>query len=211
MTTEPDNDAPNISPSDLTFLKGLASEGPKVQVTAGQVFMCAGVLYGLQCLLNWVPLAFHLSWPPLAWLLVGFGPTALFLAVVIYIVWRERGNQPQGIGARALNAAYSSAGIANLFVVGIFAYNGIEQKSMTLWLLYPAVICVFQGAVWYVAYMIRRKLWLIGVSVGWFATSIALGLMIHDVPNYLLVLGLALLILMGGGGAYMAQQAKKGG
>lgn len=206
-----DDMMPNVTTGDLSFLKSLVSEGPKAQAAAGQVFMIAGLLYGLQCLLNWLPIAFHLSLPPLFWLLTGFGPTGLFMVALAVIIWRERHNKPQGVAARALNAAYSSAGLANLFVVIVFGYNALTQKSMTLWLLYPCVICVFQGSVWYVAYMIRRKLWLALISAGWFLSGLTLGFLIHDVVNYLLVLGIALLVLMAGGGAYMLRSAQKTG
>lgn len=203
-----DDAAPNMTSDDLSFLKSLVSEGPKAQATAGQVFVCAGVLYGVQCLLNWVGVAMKLAWPPLVWLLVGFGPTALFILALAVIIWRDRHNRVQGVAARALNATYTSAGVANLFVVAIFGYNAMAEKSMTLWLLYPAVICVFQGAVWYVAYAIRKKPWLMIISAGWFVTAVVLGLLIHDAPDYLLVLGAALIILMGGGGWYMLRTAQ---
>lgn len=203
-----DDMTPNVTTGDLSFLKSLVSEGPKAQAAAGQIFMIAGLLYGLQCLLNWLPIAFHISLSPLLWLVIGFGPSVLFIVALAVIIWRERHNKPQGVAARALNAAYTSAGLANLFVVAIFAYNAVQEKSMTLWLLYPAVICVFQGSVWYVAYMIRRKLWLAVVSLGWFASALALGFLIHDVSNYLLVLGLALLVLMGGSGWFMTRTAQ---
>jgi len=62
------------------------------------------------------------------------------------------------------------------------------------------VICAFLGAVWYVAYMIRRKLWLAGVSLGWFITTVVLGLMVRQPQTYLLILGIALIVLMGGVG-----------
>jgi hypothetical protein len=204
-----DDAAPNLTSGDLSFLKSLVSEGPKAQATAGQVFMTAGLLYGAQCLLNWLGVAFKLSWPPLVWLLIGFGPTVLFLLALAVIIWRDRRNRVEGVAARALNATYTSAGLANLFVVAIFGYNAMQEKSMTLWLLYPAVICVFQGAVWYVAWVIRRKLWLAVISAGWFLTSLALGALIHNAPAYLLVLSVALVVLMGGGGGYMLRTAQK--
>jgi hypothetical protein len=88
-------------------------------------------------------------------------------------------------------------------MVGVFAYAAITEKSILIWLLYPVVICAFLGAVWYVAYMIRRKLWLVGVSAGWFVTTVALGLLIRQTQTYLLILGIALIILMGGSGWIM--------
>ena len=64
--------------------------------------------------------------------------------------------------------------------------------------------------------MIRRKLWLIGISIGWFITTVALGLLIRQTETYLLILGIALIVLMGGAGWTMMsldrrQQAAKAG
>ncbi len=78
-----------------------------------------------------------------------------------------------------------------------------------IWLFYPCMVCALQGAVWYVAYMIRRKLWLACASGGWFLTTLALGFTIRDTGTYVLILGLALLFLMGGSGWYMMHQAKQ--
>jgi hypothetical protein len=85
------------------------------------------------------------------------------------------------------------------------------EKSLTVWLFYPVVVCAFQGAVWYIAYMIRRKLWLAGVSAGWFASTLALGLLVHQVQWYILVLGAALLFIMGGSGYGLMRSARKRG
>ncbi|MCR6659328.1 MAG: hypothetical protein NVV72_08295 [Asticcacaulis sp.] len=194
--TEPGEDVHK----DLAFLKALVSEGPKAQGAAGIVFLTAGPAYGIDCLAYWAQDAF--GWPQTAlvnWTLILF-PIAVTIPVIIYVAWQGRKAGPQGVATRALNAAYGSAGLANLAIAVVFGYVANTQKSLLIWLLYPVVICAFMGAVWYVAYMIRRKLWLIGVSAGWFITTVALGLLIRQPQPYLLVLGIALIVLMGGAG-----------
>ena len=185
---------------DLAFLRALVSEGPKAQGAAGIVFLTAGLAYGIDCLAYWAQGAF--GWPQSAlinWTLILF-PIAVSVPVIAYVTWKNRKAGPQGVATRALNAAYGSAGLANLVLAIAFGYVASQQKSMLIWLLYPVVICAFMGAVWYVAYMIRRKLWLIGISIGWFITTVALGLLIRQTQTYLLVLGIALIVLMGGAG-----------
>lgn len=185
---------------DLAFLRSLVSEGPKAQGAAGIVFLTAGLAYGIDCLAYWAQDAF--AWPQtalMAWTLILF-PIVVSVPVIIYVTWQSRKNGQQGVATRALNAAYGSAGLANLVIAIVFGYVANTQKSMLIWLLYPVVICAFLGAVWYVAYMIRRKLWLVGVSAGWFITTVALGLLIRQPQTYLLVLGIALIVLMGGAG-----------
>ena len=188
---------------DLAFLRALVSEGPKTQGAAGIIFLTAGLAYGADCLAYWAQEAFGLPQTPLiAWALILF-PIVVSVPVIIYVAWQGRKAGPQGVATRALNAAYISAGLANLAIATVFGYVAGTQKSLLIWLLYPAVICAFMGAVWYVAYMIRRKLWLAGISAGWFTTTVALGLLIHQTQIYLLVLGIALIVLMGGAGYTM--------
>lgn len=194
--------------ANLAFMRSLVTEGPKAQMSGGAAFFTAGVCYGLQCLvqaggvLGWYPLG------PLGNLLAAILPTVIFMIVLGVILWRERKEGQKGVATRALNAAFGSAGLANLFMVFVFGYNAIAEKNITIWFYYPAVVCAFQGAVWYIAYMIRRKLWLAFVSAGWFLTTVALGLLIHS-PYYVLVIGFALLFLMGGSGYTMMYLAKK--
>lgn len=203
--TEPGEDVHK----DLAFLKALVSEGPKAQGAAGIVFLTAGLAYGLDCLAYWAQGAF--GWPQSAlinWALILF-PIVVSVPVIIYVSWKSRKSGEQGVATRALNAAYGSAGLANLAIAIVFGYVANTQKNMLIWLLYPVVICAFLGAVWYVAYMIRRRLWLVGVSAGWFVTTVALGLLIRQTQTYLLVLGIALILLMGGSGWMMMALARR--
>ncbi|OYW78733.1 MAG: hypothetical protein B7Z26_09300, partial [Asticcacaulis sp. 32-58-5] len=64
------------------------------------------------------------------------------------------------------------------------------------WMLYPIVLCSLMGAAWYVAVIIRRKLWLGVVSAGWFIAAFALMWRI-ETPDYMLILSMALFLLMG--------------
>lgn len=194
---------------NLAFVKALVSEGTRTQMTGGAVFFAGGVCFGLQCLVQYAQLRGWLPNGALSGLVAGTLPTVVFVTILGVVLWRNRKDKPQGVANRALNATFGSAGLANLAVIFVFGYNAILQKSLTTWLFYPAVVCAFQGAIWYVAYMIRRKLWLAGLSVGWFVTTVLLGLTLHDPNTYVLILGFALFFLMGGGGWYMMRVAKK--
>ncbi len=209
--TEDEANASTDFAGNLAFVKALVSEGGQLQTTAGAAFLAAGLCYGIQCLLQyaqirgWAPGGQPLS------LIIGVGPTVVFVVALSLILWRNRRASQQGVATRALNASFSSAGLANLFMVFVFGYNAFTQKSLAIWFYYPCVVCAFQGATWYVAYMIRRKVWLACVSGGWFVTTVALGLTLRDIPTYVLILGLALTVLMGGSGWIMMQQARKAG
>ena len=209
--TDHDPDSQNVS-ANLAFVKALVSEGGRSQMSGGAAFLTGGLCYGAQCLLNWMDIKGWLPFrgTPLS-LFIGIAPTIIFSIILTVILWGERKNGQQGVATRALNAAFGSAGLANLFIMVVFAYNAYVEKSLMIWLFYPCMVCALQGAVWYVAYMIRKKAWLAFVSGGWFLTTLALGLTIRDTATYVLILGIALLVLMGGSGWYMMQQAKKAG
>jgi hypothetical protein len=194
---------------NLAFIKALVSDGSRTQITGGALFFAGGVCYGLQCLVQYGQARGWLPNSALPCLMAGILPSVVFCAILAVVLWRNRKHRPQGVANRALNATFGSAGLANLFMVFVFGYNAITQKSLAIWLYYPCVVCAFQGAIWYVAYMIRRKTWLAGLSAGWFLTTVALGLTLRDTNTYILILGSALFVLMGGGGAYMMHQARK--
>jgi hypothetical protein len=194
---------------DLAFMKALISEGPRLQASSGYLYMVAGIAYGLQCLIQWVPLAGLAQYPVWVHLAVSIVPSVVFLGAMFQVMWRDRKIKHHGVATRAMNAIFSSTGLANLFMVAVFGYNAITQKSITIWLYYPIVVCAFQGAAWYAVYMIRKKGWMAAISVGWFLTTLLLGYFIYS-PNYVLVLALALSVLMGGGGFVMLRQAKIG-
>lgn len=205
MTT--DNDGEHDVSANLAFVRALVSEGGRAQMSGGVLFLVAGVAYGLQCIAQWAGLVGLVPLGLVGNLIVGILPTVIFMVAVGWVWWLDRNSGPKGVATRALNAAFGSAGLANLFMVFLFGYNAWRHNSIAIWMYYPAVVCAFQGAVWYVAYMIRQKLWLAGVSAGWFLTTVALALLI-DTSYYVLVLGLAMFFLMGGSGYTMTRLAR---
>lgn len=207
MTEKPVEAASDVH-ADLAFVKALVTEGSRVRISGGALYLTGGLCYGLQCIVQWIHLAGIVNIGGLGNLIAGILPTVVFLAVMCVILWRDRKIPKNGVATRALNAAFSSAGLANLFMVAIFAHAALTEKSILLWLLYPITVCAFQGAVWYTAYMIRREMWLAAISAGWFVTTLTLAFLIAT-PHYVLVLGIALFVIMGGGGWYMMQQARK--
>jgi len=91
---------------------------------------------------------------------------------------------------------FQGAGIVNLVMAFVFAYGAQAFDAPGLWLYHPVVVCMFQGVAWYVAFNVLQRSWLGFVAVGWFATTIALGVLMANVGAFVLVLAIALLILM---------------
>jgi hypothetical protein len=195
--------------ADLAFMKALVEEGPRSQMMGGAAFLAGGLLYGFQCLVHWTQFVGITRLSDVFMLVFVIAITIAFLVVLGVVIWRDRRTGQRGVGTRALNAAFGGAGLANLVLCGVFGFVAWRESSQRIWLLYPVTICVVQGFAWYVAYMMRKRLWLALVSVGWYATAVGLGLLIGNVAGYVLLLAAALLLLMALPGGVMMRMASK--
>jgi hypothetical protein len=204
MTTDVDK-----AKEDLAFLRAIVEDQGGNNKSFGIVYGSAGALYGLQCVANWALLASDTPAPTIVWMLVGWLPTILFLAINFAFVWKDR-KAPFGTGAsrRALNAAFAGAGISNLILALIFGFIAYQRRDWSIWFLYPVVVCALQGAVWFMAAILFRRSWYGLSAAGWFVAAILLGMFIEQTHTYLLVLGLALFLLMGLPGYIMLRGAK---
>ena len=195
---------------DLAFMRGLVGGTGPMQATIGECFMWAGALYGGQCFLHWLQvqgLAPEAGWgaASIVWL-----PTLIFCGVITMIIWKDRRTKVTSAAARALGAAFQGAGLANLVMAFVFGYGSQHAENFGLWLYHPIVVCMFQGVAWYVAWSILRRTWLAFVALGWFATTVALGVAVFgDIGAYLLILSVALFVLMAVPGWVIWRDAKK--
>jgi hypothetical protein len=78
-----------------------------------------------------------------------------------------------GVASRAVNSAFAGAGIANLALILIFASAAARHHDFHYWLFHPAVVFVLQGAVWYVIFMLRKRMWMALVAAGWLVSGVA--------------------------------------
>jgi hypothetical protein len=182
---------------DLAYMRALVTGSGPLQATMGEAFVWGGGLYGAQCLLHWLQtLGLVPGEGPIA-LAIAMGPTLLFCIVLGFILWKDRKKPPGGPTARALGAVFQGAGLANLVMAFVFAYSAQKAESFGLWLYHPIVVCMFQGVAWFVAWVILRRAWVGLVALGWFATTLALGVAVFgDIGVYLLILGIALILCM---------------
>lgn len=182
---------------DLAYMRSLVSGTGPMQRTIGEAFVWAGSLYGAQCVLHWLQTLGLVPGEGLIALAVAFLPTLAFLVVLTLIIWKDRNTASGGVASRALGAVFQGAGLANLVMAIVFAYGASRAESFGLWLYHPIVVCMFQGVAWFVAWVILRRGWLGLVALGWFATTVALGVAVFaDIGAYLLILGVALFVLM---------------
>lgn len=208
MSDEGTMDATKQAQANLAFLKALVEEGGRSQMAGGTVFLAGGLLYGLQCLVQWAQArgAVHLSGGAMLAFVVSI--TVAFLIVLGVVLWRERKTAQHAVGTRALNAAFGGSGLANLVLCCVFGLVAMREHSLTIWLLYPVTLSVVMGAAWYVAFMIRRRLWLAAVAAGWYATAVGLAFLVERPTDFVLALGVALLLLMALPGGVMVRSAR---
>jgi hypothetical protein len=183
-------DAQTAAREDLAFLRGLFDKGDGSSAF-GEAYFAAGLLYGAQMLLHG---AQALNWLPangLLMLTIAFGPTLVFIPILVWVNWRHRGERPAAAG-RAVGAVFGAVGMANLALVAVIGSVAWREHSLTTWLIYPCAVFVLQGAAWLVASLMRRRPWMLAVAAGWIAAGVAMALNVASFGAYILLAGLGI-------------------
>lgn len=204
----------NSASDDLAYLRALVDAPGNFQRSFGEAYFAAGACYGLQMLahaaqaLGWLPAAGLVS------LLIGLGPTGVFLALLVWILARERASRRPAGGAiaKAVAAVLSAVGLANLILILVIGIVAWREKSLTIWLIYPCTVMVLQGMAWFVIYALRRRPWFAWVAVGWFVTAVAmaLGVAYENIALFIGSAGLGFLAFMLVPGWMMMRNTKIG-
>lgn len=196
--------------ADLAFLRSIVQGGgsAKATLTLGVAYLAGGLLYGLQCLFHIGQMVGWIRWPDLANLAFVIGITVAFFIVLMWAVREDRKLGTAGpIVTRTLNAAFSSAGMANLAIVIVFGFGARRDQDFAIWLYYPAMIFALQSAVWYVAWSLKKKPWMLATAVGGWVTAVALGVLVRQSGVYLYVCTAALFLLFAAPGWIMTRDA----
>ncbi|MES1200539.1 MAG: hypothetical protein ABUS57_03725 [Pseudomonadota bacterium] len=195
---------------DLAYMRALVGDPGRMQVGA-ELFIWGGLLYGLQCIGHFLNIVGAMPLSTLGLIALGFGPTVIFLVALCVIIWRTRKIQSKSVASRATNAVFQGAGIANLVLAFVFAFGAITQHNGMIWLYHPIVVCMFQGVAWFVAWVVSRRAWFGLIALGWIATTAACGVLVSNVALYLLVIGVALILLMAIPGYVLSRSSKISG
>jgi hypothetical protein len=193
---------------DLAFMRTLAEGGSGGMGRPGSaLYTAAGLIYGLQCLGHYAQAIGLLTLGKVGSLVLGLGPTVLFLVLMVGVIILDRRMPAGGVANRAVNAAFAGVGIANLTIAWIFAAAASSHHDFRYWLFHPAVVFTLQGAAWYVVFMLRRRPWMLVTAAGWLGTGLALGLLIDAPVTYTLVAALGLFAWMMVPGLVMMRQS----
>lgn len=182
---------------DLAFLRSVISGGgPERYFTMGVAYLAGGLLYGIQCLFHIGQSWGWIRWPALPTLVFVIGITVAMIAVLIWAARTDRKQQRPGpVVTRTLNAAFSATGMVNLAVIAVFGVGALRDQDFAVWLYYPAMVFAIQAAAWFVAWSLRRRLWMLATGLGGWATAIALGMLVREPLVYLYVCTAALFLL----------------
>jgi hypothetical protein len=206
-----DTPTQSTAEADLAFMRALVDGGKQPTLIAGpSIYLAAGLLYGAQCLYHLVELLTPIDWPGPLSLAVAIGVNIAFFTWLTIVVVRERGKRVAGSAAsRALSTMFGATGLANLGFVAVFGLNAAWRHDFSFWLLYAATVFILQGAAWYVAFLMRRKGWMALTAIGWFASGIALGLILdRNITAYLAICCAALFLCMAVPGWIMIRQSR---
>ena len=192
--TAPSSSSPE---DDLAYLRSVISGGgPQRYFTMGVAYLAGGLLYGVQCLCHSGQSWGWIRWPVAPTLAFVIGITVAMIAVLLWASRTDRKQlRPGPVVTRTLNAAFSATGMVNLAVIVVFGAGAMRDQDFAVWLYYPAMVFALQAAAWFVAWSLRRKVWMLAVCLGGWITAIALGLLVREPLIYLYVCTAALFLL----------------
>jgi hypothetical protein len=198
---------------DLAFLRSIVDGGGRPSMTLAICYLAGGLLYGLQCLFHVGQVIGLIRWPDLANLAFVVLITVGFLSVLTWAILKDRkdGGARRGtLATRSLNAAFSATGMANTAVIIVFGVGAIRDNDFAIWLYYAAIVFALQAAAWYMAWMLKRKGWMLATALGGWATAVTLGVLVRQPVWYLGVCTVALFLLFALPGWVMFREARAG-
>ena len=199
--------------ADLAFMRSIVEGSGRPPMTLAICYLAGGLLYGLQCLFHVGQVVGLIRWPDLANLIFVVGITVTFLAILTWAILKDRKAGPSSRGplaTRVTNAAFSATGMANAAVVIVFAVGAVRDQDFAVWLYYAAIVFALQAAAWYVAWVLKKKAWMLAVSLGGWVTAVALGLLVRQPVLYLYVCTVALFLLFALPGWALFRDARAG-
>lgn len=200
--------------ADLAFMRSIVEGNGRPPMTLAVCYLAGGLLYGLQCLFHVGQVVGLIRWPDLANLIFVVGITVAFLAVLTWAILKDRKAGPSNRGplaTRVTSAAFSATGMANAAVIIVFGVAAVRDQDFAVWLYYAAIVFALQAAAWYVAWVLKKKGWMLAVSLGGWVTAVALGVLVRQPAAYLGVCTVALFLLFALPGWAMFRDARAGG
>jgi hypothetical protein len=201
---------PSSAQDDLAFLRALTDGdvARKHQAIFGRIYFGAGLIYGAQIVLSLLHNTHVLAFPGGDELL-SLLANGIFLSWLGWEIWKNRGAGAGTLTNKAINAAFAAIGATNLVVCLILFVGAWRLGDPRIAILIPCMIFALQGAGWFVAYRLRRRIWLGLVAAGWTGTSIAMAFTVGDHIAFLSLIAFAIFAWMAVPGLVMMRLAAR--
>jgi hypothetical protein len=193
---------------DLAFMRALVAPDERWQRGFGETYAACGACYGVQMIMHGLQGFGVIPGEGLPALLVVTGPTVVFIALLTWISVRTGRPIGGGLTSRAVGSVFGAIGLANLVLMALIGSIAWREHNLKIWLVYPCVVLVMQGAAWLVAYMLRRKPWFGLVAAGWFAVGLGMGFAIENPGWFILITGAGFIAFMLAPGVVIMRQAR---
>jgi hypothetical protein len=180
---------------DLAFMRRVVEAGDDGQRQFGRAYFAAGLIYGAQMLLHAGQALGWLETSSAGGLLIGIGPTAVFIGVLVWLL-RGQGSSLPTPSARSVGVVFAAVGLANLALLAVIGSVAWREHSLTTWLIYPCAVFVLQGAAWAISALLRRRAWQGAVAAGWIAAGVAMALSVRSIGVYIGFAGAGLWLCM---------------
>ena len=180
---------------DIAFMRALAEEGRRAPMLGGPVMAAAGLIFGIASLIAWAIFTQLLDLPRGSQMWVWLAAFAVYMVVLRVLLVRMRGKPGAGAASnRAIGAAWSSVGWS-IFVIGLaLGVAAYRLHQPALMALFPSVILTMYGAAWGVSALFSGERWLWIVSLGSFASALAVAWFLAD-PVVFLIYAAAMFLL----------------
>jgi hypothetical protein len=189
---------------DLAFLRGLVQRSDDFLKWLGRAYFIGGVCYLGQTLLSlgqaerWIPTS-----NGALDLVIGIGPTAVFVVgLMVGLPWGRRAPTPGQVD-RAIGAFFGAIGFSNFALIAVIGAVAWREKSLTIWLIYPCAVFIFQGAAWLTLFALRRRAWIGLVAATWFVCALGMGWGIGNLTQFGIFASIGLLFGMTVPGAWL--------
>lgn len=191
---------------DLAYLRHLVDAGDDWRRPFGQIYFAAGACYLVQMLLSAGQATALIPTNGAASLAVGFGPTAVFLVLLVLFL-RALPRLSAAPPARAVNGFFGAMGLANLALALVIGWVAWRERSFTIWLIYPCTVFILQGAAWLAAASLLRRAWMAAVTAVWVVAAAVMAAEIGSMPAYIAAAAFGLAFGMAAPGAYMMRKS----
>jgi hypothetical protein len=183
---------------DLAYLRRLveSDHGAVARRKFGFIYCVCGLLWGPYCFVAWAQYARILPIPPQMSRIVWLTVMLAFVGTMFWGIWKGRGQPAGNVPTRAFAAVFAGIGYSYLVMLTVLMWAAYERRNSTFIWLYAVVVFAGQGAGWYVFWTLRREKWIGLVALGWYASALLTGLNMQ-LPEFLLIAGFTLILLMG--------------